>query len=221
MGKAVSGGGKDKAPGPQAWPEGPVDESVSDEALMLCVQAGELSALQGLMVRYEKGLYNFLARCTGDRHLAEDLFQDTFLRVVEKRESFDPGRGFRSWLFSISANLARDACRRRKVRSRDLEAGGERLARPEPVRPDVEAERREEMEIARVTLDKLPEDAKAMVLMHFCEGLRYREVAEIIGVPVGTVKSRIHWAVEKLARAWSESAVSVLSGRYAQARKGR
>ncbi len=217
----MSGGGKGEAPGASEWPEGPPGESVSDEALMLCVQAGELSALEDLMVRYKKGLYNFLARYTGDRHLAEDLFQDTFLRVVEKRESFDPGRGFRSWLFSISANLARDACRRRKVRSRDLAAEGEFRERQEPVQPDVEAERHEEMEIARATLDKLPDDAKAMVLMHFYEGLRYREVAEILGVPVGTVKSRVHWAVAKLARAWSEGAVSALSGTYAHARKGR
>ena len=214
----MSGGGKDNVPGAQAWPEGPVGESVSDEALMLCVQAGELSALQDLMARYEKGLYNFLARYTGDRHLAEDLFQDTFLRVVEKRETFDPDRGFRSWLFSIGANLARDACRRRKVRSRDAVEG---MLPKEPVRPDIAAERAEELEIVQATLETLPEDARTMVLLHFHQGLRYRDVAESLGVPVGTVKSRIHWAVAKLAREWNKGAVSALSGTYSHSRKDR
>jgi len=210
MGKAVSKGGKDMSP------EGDAGEGVSDEALMVRVQAGEMSALRDLMARYEKGLYNFLARCTGDRHLAEDLFQDTFLRVVEKREGFDADRGFRAWLFSIAANLARDACRRRKVR-----AQGDPEARwlAEPMRPDAAAQRREELEIVEATLEKLPQDARKMVLLHFHEGLRYRDVADIVGVPVGTVKSRIHWAVAKLAREWNKGAVSALSGTYRHSRK--
>ena len=189
--------------------------SVSEETLMLCVQAGEISALQDLVARYEKGLYSFLARYTGDKHLAEDLFQETFLRVLEKRQAFDPNRGFRAWLFSIAANLARDACRRREVRARNLDAGG--VPKTEPVQPDVEAERHEETELVRFTLEELPEDAKAMVLLHFYQGLRYREIAEILDTPVGTVKGRIDWAVTKLARAWSENAVGVFAG---AARKG-
>ena len=214
----MSKGGKDMSPGAEASTEGSAGEGVSDEALMVRVQSGEMSALKDLMARYEKGLYNFLARCTGDRHLAEDLFQDTFLRIVEKREGFDAGRGFRAWIFSIGANLARDACRRRKVRlKRDPEA----RQPPEPLRPDVAAQRREELQIVEATLEKLPEDARTMVLLHFHEGLRYRDVADIVGVPVGTVKSRIHWAVAKLARAWREGALSALGGTYSQSRKGR
>jgi RNA polymerase sigma factor (sigma-70 family) len=77
--------------------------------------------------------------------------------------------------------------------------------------PDVEAERREEMELVRATLVELPEDARSMVLLHFYQGLRYKEVAEILDVPVGTVKSRVHWAVEKLCRAWNEGMASVAS----------
>ncbi len=185
------------------------DEGVSDEALMLCVQAGEFSSLQELVGRYERNLYNFLARYTGDAHLAEDIFQETFLRLIERREQFDPDRGFRPWLYSIAANLARDACRRREVRSRfGAEALVERAVQ-EP--PDVEAERREEMDLVRATLAELPEDARSMVLLHFYQGLRYKEVAEILDVPVGTVKSRVHWAVERLCRAWSEGAPSAVN----------
>ncbi len=185
------------------------EEGVSDEALMLCVQAGELSSLEDLVGRYERSLYNFLARYTGDTHLAEDIFQETFLRLVERREQFDPDRGFRAWVYSIAANLARDACRRREVRSRFAAEVFAGTGVQEP--PDVEAERREEMELVRATLVQLPEDARSMVLLHFYQGLRYKEVAEILDVPVGTVKSRVHWAVEKLCRAWSEGVATVAS----------
>ena len=186
----------------------------SDEALMMCVQGGELASLQELVLRYERPLYSFLARYTGDRHLAEDLFQDCFLRVAERREAFDAARGFRPWIYSVAANLARDACRRREVRSREIDQA--RLAPKKGApRPDEEAERLEEVEIVRDILSGLPEDARAMVLLHFHQGLTYKEVASALEVPVGTVKSRMHWAVERLARGWNERAARVAaSGSY-------
>ena len=185
-------------------------ERTSDEALMLCVQAGEMSALQELMTRHERGLFNFLVRYTGDRHLGEDLFQDTFVRLLEKKDTFDASRGFRAWLYAIAANLARDACRRREVRSRDLR--GNIRERPEPLRPDDEASRSEEIQIVQRALDELPDDAKAMILLHFYQGLRYREIAEALDVPIGTVKSRMHWAVDKLAKVWSDGTANALAG---------
>lgn len=195
---------------------------VSDEALMMCVQSGDLTSLQELLLRYERPLYGFLARYTGDAHLAEDLFQDCFVRLVQKRASFDPERGFRPWLYSVAANLARDACRRREVRSR--EAGRERLAvsasAKGPPRPDEEAARIEEAEIVREVVDELPGDARAMVLLHFFQGLTYREVAEALDVPVGTVKSRMHWAVQKLAGKWNERAAGVVESSAFSRRRG-
>jgi RNA polymerase sigma-70 factor (ECF subfamily) len=185
---------------------------------MLCVQAGETRALQELMTRHEKKLYNFLARYTGDSHLGEDLFQDTFVRVMEKRAKFDPGKGFRSWLYAIAANLARDACRRREVRSRDLRGSVDAASRQPPT-PDEEASKNEEVAIVRKVLDELPGDARAIVLLHFYQGLRYREIAEALEVPIGTVKSRMHWAVDKLARVWSEGSANALVGFTAASRK--
>lgn len=190
--------------------QGPTD--VSDETLMMCVQSGELTSLQELMLRYERPLYGFLARYTGDGHLAEDLFQDCFVRLVQVRDAFEAGRGFRPWLYSIAANLARDACRRREVRSREEGrqrlAARERSSRSEALRPDQEAERHEEAEIVREVLDELPGDARAMVLLHFFQGLTYGEVAAALGAPVGTVKSRVHWAVQKLMAKWNERAAA-------------
>lgn len=190
-------------------------EAPSDEALMLCVQAGMLASLQDLISRHEKGLYNFLVRLTGDPHLAEDLFQETFLRVVEKRDTFAPARGFRPWLYAIATNLARDARRRRATH---LDAIASTPERPPQAPPDEEAERHEEGDIVRRSLEELPEDARAMVLLHFYQGFRYWEIAESLGVPVGTVKSRIHWAVEKLAERWRESTERAVAG--ARSRKG-
>ena len=222
------GSGAARGDGPGAVPPGrpglgastsPKRTDASDEALMMSVQGGDLTGLQELMLRYERALYGFLARYTGDGHLAEDLFQDCFLRLVQKRDSFDPGRGFRPWLYSIVANLARDACRRREVRSR--EANRERLASKETVpRPDEEAERLEEAEIVREVVADLPGDARAMVLLHFYQGLTYREVAAALDTPVGTVKSRMHWAVQRLARAWNERAASALASGSAAKRRG-
>jgi RNA polymerase sigma-70 factor (ECF subfamily) len=172
---------------------------VSDETLMLCVQEGDFRSFEELVARYEGGLYGFLRRYTGDSHLAEDLFQECFLHVLERRDVFDPERGFRPWIYSIAANLARDAHRRRAVRSRDAAEGGSTPAEG-LLRPDEEAEAREELELVRRQIAELPEDARAMVLLHFQQGLRYRDIADVMRVPVGTVKSRVHWAVEKLAR---------------------
>jgi RNA polymerase sigma-70 factor (ECF subfamily) len=177
---------------------------------MLCVQGGDLTSLQELMLRHERGLYGFFARYTGDRHLAEDLFQDCFVRLVRGRSAFDASRGFRPWLYSVAANLARDACRRRSVRSRDLKPAREGVRR-EPVRPDQEAERLEEAAAAREALDGLPEDARMMAMLHFLQGLTYAEVAGALEVPVGTVKSRIHWTVRKLAQALEERAAAASS----------
>ena len=177
---------------------------------MMCVQGGDLTSLQELMLRYERALYGFLARYTGDGHLAEDLFQDCFVRLVQKRSAFDPTRGFRPWLYAVAANLARDACRRREVRSREV-SRERRSAKREPPRPDEEAARHEEAEIVREVIAELPGDARAMVLMHFFQGLTYREAAAALDVPVGTVKSRMHWAVQKLAAKWNERAASVLA----------
>jgi len=194
------------------------DEGASDESIMLAVQSGDLSGIQELMSRHERNLYNFLVRYTGDRHLAEDLFQDTFVRVIEKSTHYDPARGFRAWLFAIAANLARDACRRREVRSREL-SGKVSPAQP-PLGPDEEAGRNEEAQIVGRLLNDLPPDARVMVLMHFYHGLRYREIAEAMGVPLGTVKSRMHWAVDRLAKLWTEGTVNALAGFTSAVRKG-
>jgi RNA polymerase sigma-70 factor (ECF subfamily) len=194
------------------------DDSASDEAIMLAVQSGDLSEFQELVKRHERNLYNFLVRYTGDRHLAEDLFQDTFVRIIEKCAHYDPARGFRAWMFAIAANLARDACRRREVRSRDL--SGQVHSPYPPAGPDEEAGRSEEAQIVRHLLSELPADARAMVLMHFYHGLRYREIAEAMSVPLGTVKSRMHWAVGRLAKLWTEGSVNVLAGFTSAVRKG-
>lgn len=176
---------------------------VSDEALMLCVRAGDISGLRGLIERHERGLYSFLARYTGDVDLAQDVFQEAFLRLVERSETFDPEKGFRCWLYSIAVNLARDEARWRAVR-RDHAGRASAARRARPPRPDEEAERNEEASLVRRTIEGLPREQKEAVLLHYYQGMRYREMAVVLGVPVGTVKSRIHAAVSKMARSWWE-----------------
>lgn len=186
----------------------PPTKELSDEALILSLQSGDYNALQKIAERYGSSLYGFLARYLGDAHLAEDVYQDTLLRVAEKHLSFNSARSFRPWLFAIAANLAKDECRKRKQRNRELPA---ELVAPKsiPGAPEVEAERREELNILGIALSELDADSRAIVLLHFKEGMRYREIAEALLIPMGTVKSRIHSAVKRLSVLWNQSAAVV------------
>ncbi len=100
---------------------------VTDEQLLVAYARGDQPALQELILRYQRELYAFLARFIGDEPMAEDLFQETFIQVHRNAGSFDPGRRFRPWLFTIAANKARDYLRssaRHRPQSLDAAIGG-------------------------------------------------------------------------------------------------
>jgi RNA polymerase sigma-70 factor (ECF subfamily) len=163
----------------------------SDEALMARVQAGEESALAELFGRYRSRLYGFLVRRVG-HGAADDLFQDTWLRVVRSKEKFDPERRFSTWLFQIANNLCRDRGRRRSVRRRAQEEmmaqRGQRTQAPTvDLRLDV-----------RRRMAGLPERLREVLLLRYFHGMTEREIAEVVGIPAGTVKSRLHTAVHAL-----------------------
>jgi RNA polymerase sigma-70 factor (ECF subfamily) len=163
----------------------------TDEDLMRAVTAGDDRALEELCRRYERPLYGFLARHVG-RGDAEDLQQETWLRVVRHAARFDPSRRFSTWLFQIAVNLARDWHRR---------------ARPEPVDPAA-ADRSGPDDSAAVAagidaerlLRALPEPQRAVVLLRLYYDCTEEETATILGCARGTVKSRLHYALERLSR---------------------
>lgn len=164
----------------------------SDEELIAAVAAGDDAALAVLYRRYERPLHAFLARYTGGRDV-DDLVQETWLRVVRAAGRFAVERRFTTWLFQIALNLARDWHRRPP---------------PEPVDPATTAGVADAGTDAHAALDAgldarrllaaLPEAQRAVVILRHFHDLGEDEVAEILAIPRGTVKSRLHHAMARL-----------------------
>jgi len=170
----------------------------TDEELMAAVARGDERALVVLIERHAARLHGFLSRFARDRDDADDLLQDTWVRVARGAKSFDPNRRVRPWLFGIASNLARDLHRRRSVRLRaSHEGSGEVAAAAQRavLRP------LERMDL-RERLARLPERLREVLVLRFYEGLDEAEMAEALGVPRGTVKSRLHGAIRELRRGW-------------------
>jgi RNA polymerase sigma-70 factor, ECF subfamily len=168
----------------------------SDEELMAAVAVGEERALATLVGRYADRLHAFLVRVTGSREDADDLLQDTWMRVARGAPSFDPRRRARPWLYGIAANLARDLHRRRGVRLRAAQA-----VRHEPGPEPVAFRPIERIEL-RDRLARLPDRLREVLVLRFYDDLDEAEMAEALGIPRGTVKSRLHGAIRELRRGW-------------------
>jgi len=186
----------------------------SDEELLLSYRDhGDRRAFAVLVERYERELYSYLRRYLGNAAMAEDAFQATFLQVHLKCSQFEEGRKVRPWLYTIATNQAIDAQRRNRRHrmvsldrrssneAEDLGSLMELLTSKEtnPV-SSLEAEERKNW-IQKAVAD-LPASLRTAVTMIYYQGLKYREAADALGVPVGTVKSRLHTAILKLADAW-------------------
>ncbi|HEY8503337.1 MAG TPA: RNA polymerase sigma factor [Gemmataceae bacterium] len=188
-------------------------ELSSDEELLYRLRRGQREVFAVLVRRYERELYGYLRRYLGDPHLADDVFQNTFLQVYVKSDQFEEGRPVRPWLYTIATHQAIDAMRktgRRSAVSLDQNAGetaeGEvrslgELLESAGAGPDELTEREERRRRLRDCVDRLPEFLRQVVLLAYFQGLKYREIAEILGIPVGTVKSRLHTALLKLQEA--------------------
>jgi RNA polymerase sigma-70 factor (ECF subfamily) len=173
----------------------------------------DVPSFEELVHRYEKPIYNYLLRYLRRRSLAEEVFQATFLRLHEKCGLFHEDRLVRPWLYSIATHQAIDALRREgKHRAASLDderavddAGAVKLVNllesATPAPPE-QVQEHERAEWTRNAVDALPDHQRLAVLLVFFQGLKYREVAEILQVPEGTVKSRIHKALLALNKAW-------------------
>jgi RNA polymerase sigma-70 factor (ECF subfamily) len=162
-----------------------------------------------LMQRYERELYRYLARYLGDAALADDVFQNTFLQVHLKRGLYEQGRPFRPWLYAIATHQAVDALRKAgrhptvslDVRYPTAESDPSALVdllvsdAPGPFSNLQEEERKEWI---RRSVEKLPESLRQTLMLAYYQDLKYREIAAILDIPVGTVKSRLHAALSKL-----------------------
>lgn len=200
-----------KVRAPDRW------SAMTDEELLVDYRDhSHRRAFEELVGRFERELYSYLRRYTGDEAVAEDAFQATFLQLHLKCAQFEPSARLRPWLYTIATHQAIDAMRknrRHKMVSLDRQGvGGDEDDSPlidvlagREVNPHGELQSAERREWVREAVSKLPEHLRSVVVMIYNQGLKYREVADVLKLPVGTIKSRLHAAVQKLGDAWRHS----------------
>jgi len=182
-----------------------------DVQLMLKVAAGEGAAFEQLVLRYQDRLVGFFFHLVHDRTAAEDLAQETFLRVYRSRERYEPTARFSTWLFRIAHNLAsnqkRGAARRREIplgnqsAEDDFRPQEQNLAEKSALMPTRQLDSNEMREIVRNAIEELSERQRTAVLLHKFEEMSYEEIGEIMGLGVVAVKSLLSRARSKLKEA--------------------
>ena len=188
---------------------------LNDADLLDRYEAGQEGAFRELVERYKNGLYAFLRHFLNRRDMIEDVFQETFMQLFISRESFDARRPLRPWLFTIAANKAKDALRRWQRTSAvpigtiaDSEYSSfddvlDSIAADHTV-PSEKLEKGESAVRVEQVVAKMPENLREILVLAYFDRVPYKEMAEILKIPMGTVKSRLHAAVGRFARDWKE-----------------
>lgn len=189
-----------------------VGRANTDEELLARYVKGDVRAFELLLSRHRGAIYAFLLRSVRDPAAAEDLFQETFLRVVQRADQFTGQSKLSTWLFTIARNLTVDHARRmRHRRHASLDASppgsdsesrtlGEQVAGPDrgADRAAIEAQARATFQVA---LDALPDEQREVFFLRQVDGLAFADIAAILGVPENTAKSRMRYALERLQQA--------------------
>ncbi|MHC4132738.1 MAG: RNA polymerase sigma factor [Planctomycetota bacterium] len=185
----------------------------SDIELFKRFCAGQERAFQELVERYRNSLYMFLSQFLNQRDLVEDVFQETFLQLYVSRDSFDLSRPLRPWLFTIAANKAKDALRKQQrisampigtvADSGDMSfddvlnaIGSDRTSPYDNMaRDELSAQVRE-------IIGDMPENLREILILAYFNKFSYKQMAGILSIPIGTVKSRLHTAVGRFCKEW-------------------
>jgi RNA polymerase sigma-70 factor (ECF subfamily) len=179
----------------------------TDEQAMWRVQTqDDAAAFTRLVERWEKPVHRLCARMTGDEHLGQDLAQEAFTRAFLKRKDWTPTRKFSTWLWRIALNLCYDELRRRRRRAEepavlepDNDARTDEFTHHAPT-PDEALASLELASLVRAALLALPETHRSVLVLRHYEGLKFREIAEVLELPEGTIKSRMSDALHRLAK---------------------
>jgi RNA polymerase sigma-70 factor (ECF subfamily) len=208
--QARSSGGGFMVPPGQVTPR----QSPSDEELVEQYRTGRREAFACLVERYQRELYHFLVRFVGNRAAAEDVFQEAFLQVHQSADLFDTQRRFRPWLFTIAANKARDMMRSQARRPTNplqasIDGSNEEgsgqfidLMEAATMMPDQPLETEEVQQQVQKTIMSMPGHLREILLLSYFHQFPYKAIADILGIPLGTVKSRLHAAVAQFAERW-------------------
>jgi RNA polymerase sigma factor (sigma-70 family) len=172
--------------------------SMSDEELMAQVRSGVGEMLGVLFERYHVPLFNFYLKLTGDRPVSEDLVQEVFFRILKYRHSYRPETAFRAWMYQIARNARVDLIRKRRP---------ETSLEPEmspAVAPVDTAQQSQESLLLRTALMQISEDKREVLILSRFQDLKYEEIAQLLGCEVGTVKTRVHRALQDLRHVFQQ-----------------
>lgn len=202
----------------------PDHAQLSDERLIQLYCAGDRAAFTHLVSRYKQELFAFLFRFLGSRAAAEDVFQDTFLQIHLRAERFETDRQLKPWLFTIAANKARDYLRRNKrhpnvsLDAPTPQGGGSNgsgggvsfvdLMQVQATQPDESLTAQEKQQMVRQVIEGLPDHQREVLLLAYFNQLAYKDMADVLDIPLGTVKSRLHAAVANFAKQWKQTFAS-------------
>ena len=188
-------------------------DKVSDSELLQRYRQGDEEAFREIITRYKNPLYAFLRRFVSQDDVVEDVFQETFLQLYASRDSFDSNRPLRPWLFTIAANKAKDALRkmqRQSSMSMGAIADAGDFSVDEVVNiltsydttPEDEVSAEETAQRVRQVISEMPENLRGILILAYFEQFSYKHMAEILSIPIGTVKSRLHTAVVYFMKKW-------------------
>ncbi|MCG3136275.1 MAG: ECF RNA polymerase sigma factor SigW [Phycisphaerae bacterium] len=186
----------------------------SDEELLAEYLGGQTDRFELLVRRYAQELFHFVYRLIGRSAAAEDIVQETFVQVHQSAATFDPQRKFRPWIFTIAANKGRDQLRAQQRRPEvHLEALATSDAEPGSIigellggshdQPTLQMETEEQSFQIRQLVESMPANLKEVLILGYYHGFAYQEIADMLQVPLGTVKSRLHTAVTTFGRLYS------------------
>ena len=169
----------------------------TDENLMLAVRAGDVSKLGLLFDRHHRVLFDFFARMTGSRALAEDLVQDVFFRILKYRATFREDSRFKTWMFHIARNARVDYYRKHHPEAvlPDDDTAGFQSSAPAPGH---RLEQEEQITLLECAMFKLPAEKREVLVLSRYQEMKYEQIAEVMGCEVGTVKVRVHRALNEL-----------------------
>ncbi len=174
-----------------------IDER-TDRQLVLATRGGDARAFDALFYRYKDGIFRVGLAITKDPSHAEEIVVDTFARAFRAIERLEPDDSLRPWLYRVAVNLSYNRQPRKGIVFSTLEDALADVMTPEEGSPPALAERAEQRAVVLECIDQLGPKHKVVVVLHYLNGLNLAEIAEIVGSPVGTVKSRLHYALRKL-----------------------
>jgi len=185
----------------------------TDAELLARFAEGDEAAFREIVNRYKNGLYAFLKQFLSHQDMVEDVFQETFLQLFTSRDSFDTTRPLRPWLFTIAANKAKDALRKRQriaaipigtiAESQEMSFDDVlNTLTSDTTMPYEKLQKSETASRVGKIITNMPENLREILILAYFDKFSYKQMARILSIPIGTVKSRLHTAVGRFAKEW-------------------